>query len=390
MLLLNVHTIGEDIRKDIRILNGNIKCIAEHGSLKTEGLSINLNGALVFPGLINSHDHLDFNCFPALGHSAYSNYREWGNDIQHRDKPIIEKVLSIPEKLRTQWGIYKNLLNGITTVVNHGKPLDVNGSPIQIFQEAHSYHSVGFEKNWKWKINRPKRNSWPLVLHNGEGTDEVASAEIDELTNWNIFKKEMIAVHGTMMDAAQAKNFKAVVWCPASNLFLFGKTAAVSNLKTSTNIVFGTDSTLTASWNLWEQLRLARNENVLTDQELFDSLTCTAAKVWKLRETGVVKENYRADLVIAKANSFDEFYQLNPEDILLVICKGKIVLFDEKIQDSIEQGNIQYSSFDKIYFNEFCKFVAGNLSGLVNATCKYYPDAFFPFKTAVELPSTVL
>ena len=40
------------------------------------------------------------------------------------------------------------------------------------------------------------------------GTDDVASEEIDELLRWNIFKKEIIAVHGTMMDQQQAKKFK--------------------------------------------------------------------------------------------------------------------------------------------------------------------------------------
>src|SRR6478736_963133 len=117
MLLSNVHTMGDDIRKDIRILNDKIQCISEHRSLDVDEPSINFQGALVFPGLINSHDHLDFNCFPALGHRVYSNYREWGNDIQLRDKPVIEQVLNIPEILRTQWGIYKNLINGVTTVV---------------------------------------------------------------------------------------------------------------------------------------------------------------------------------------------------------------------------------------------------------------------------------
>ena len=390
MLLRNVHTMGDDISKDIRILNGKIQSISEHSRRETDEPSIDFDGALVFPGLINSHDHLDFNCFPALGHRVYSNYREWGNEIQHRDKLLIDRVLRIPEKLRTQWGIYKNLINGVTTVINHGKTLEVDEDLIQVFQESHSYHSVGFEKNWKWKINRPQKKSWPLVLHNGEGTDEIASAEIDELLRWNIFKKEIIAVHGTMMDMQQAKNFKAVVWCPASNLFLFGKTAAIKGLKASTEIVFGTDSTLTASWNLWDQLRLARNENALSDQELFESLTSTAAGVWKLRDTGEVKESYQADLVVAKAKSFDEFYKLNPDDILMVMCKGKIVLFDELLQDAVVTANIQHSCFDRILITEACKYVAGDLSRLVNKTLEYYQDHFFPFKVDVALASKVL
>jgi cytosine/adenosine deaminase-related metal-dependent hydrolase len=159
MLLRNVHTMGSDIQKDIRILNGKIQRITEYDFKDTNEPSINLDGALIFPGLINSHDHLDFNCFPALGHRVYSNYREWGNDIQRRDKLVIEQVLNIPENLRTRWGIYKNLLNGVTTVVNHGKHLEVDEDLIQIFQEAHSIIPLASKKTGNGRSTvRKKQN----------------------------------------------------------------------------------------------------------------------------------------------------------------------------------------------------------------------------------------
>jgi len=44
---------------------------------------------------------------------------------------------------------------------------------------------------------------------------------------------------------------------PDSNYFLVGETADVGMLKQHINIIFGTDSALSASWSIWEQLRLA-------------------------------------------------------------------------------------------------------------------------------------
>jgi cytosine/adenosine deaminase-related metal-dependent hydrolase len=210
------------------------------------------------------------------------------------------------------------------------------------------------------------------------------------LLRWNIFKKEIIAVHGTMMDEQQAKKFRALVWCPASNFFLLGKTAAVKELKASTEIVFGTDSTLTASWNIWEQLRLARNENALSDEELYNSITSTAAAVWKLKYTGDIRKDYWADLVVAKASSFNDFYQLNPADLLLVISRGNIVLFDETLYDSLQSANIDCTNFDKIYLYQSAKYIAGDLSGLVKTIHKYHPGAFFPFKVEAGLPTETL
>ena len=53
----------------------------------------------------------------------------------------------------------------------------------------------------------------------GEGIDEYAKKEIDTLIRWNLFKKEIVAVHGVAMDVQQAKSFKALVWCPCFKFF---------------------------------------------------------------------------------------------------------------------------------------------------------------------------
>src|SRR5450755_2885397 len=79
---------------------------------------IQFTDALAFPGLINSHDHLDFNCFSILGQEKYNNYTNWGTRIHENFKEEIEAIVKIPENLRAMWGMYKNLLAGVTTVVN--------------------------------------------------------------------------------------------------------------------------------------------------------------------------------------------------------------------------------------------------------------------------------
>lgn len=341
--------------------------------------------AIGFPALINSHDHLDFNLFPQIGNRNYEHYVEWGNHIHEHYKKEIDAVLNIPQSLRVQWGIYKNLLNGITTVVNHGAKLAIENPVINVVQQCNSLHSVRLEKNWKLKLNKPLRNNWPFVIHTGEGTGAMASDEIDEVLRWNIRKRKLVAVHGVAMDTTQAKQFDGLVWCPATNIFLLNKTAPVNDLKNETNIVFGTDSTLTASWNIWEHLRLARSVDMLSDIELFQTVTKNPSLLWGLNQQGIIAEGSIANIVIAKQKKglfIDSFFDLNPEDILLIMHQGKIILFDESILSQLEQWGFDFSVFSRILMQGNYKYLLGDIGALISHINNYYPDMQWPLTMA--------
>jgi len=341
---------------------------------------LSFDGALVFPGLINSHDHLDFNLFPALANGVYMNYRDWGRDIHTANKAAINAVLRIPHPLRVLWGVYKNLFNGFTTVVNHGDRLQAPQGLITVLQDCHCLHSVGFERHWRWKLNRPLADHHPFVLHVGEGTDALASREIDRLLRWNLFNRPLVGVHGVAMTEEQAAAFRALVWCPSSNYFLLDRTAPVAKLKKKVPIVFGTDSTLTADWNSWVQIRQARKEGALTDAELLATLTSAPAEVWKLADRGQLTKGYRADLVIARPkpglSGMDGFFGLDPEDLLLVLHQGRILLFDVSIRDMLMDAGMGGLDFDFTRCGP--KYVVGDIPGLMKEIRKFYPAATFP------------
>ena len=376
MIISKVHIIGSVGLKDIFIENDLIKKVDPHKNDLPSSIQMPM-GSFAFPGLINSHDHLDFNLFPQLGNRIYKNYKEWGDDINENNISDINAVLDIPQTLRTQWGIYKNLLNGVTTVINHGKQLKIANALITVFQDCYALHSTVYEKNWKWKLNDPFKINKPFVIHTGEGTDEAAGHEIDELIKANRFKKKMIAVHGVAMKPHQAKAFEALVWCPASNYFLLNATADVGILKNETAILFGTDSTLSAGWNIWEHIRMAKKTTCLTDTELIDTLTSVAAGIWNLN-TGAITENKNADIAIAKKKQgmteVNNFFELDPEDLLLVISNGHIRLFDECLL-----SQMKLPGFNSITINGSVKYVEGDLPALSEKIKQYYPDAIFPF-----------
>ncbi|HEY4108854.1 amidohydrolase family protein [Puia sp.] len=378
MWLTNLRLPGEGTATDILVEGQSIVEMRSRAKGSPQGLSF--DGALVFPGLINSHDHLDFNLFPALANRIYTNYRDWGVDIHTVNKGAINAVLQIPLHLRVMWGMYKNLLNGFTTVVNHGERLPIPSGLISIFQDCHCLHSVGFEKNWRWKLNRPLRDNHPFVLHAGEGTDALAGEEIGQLLRWNIFGRPLVGVHGVAMTEQQAEGFRALVWCPSSNYFLLDRTAPVGRLKEKVSILFGTDSTLTADWNSWQQIRQARRERAMTDQELFSTLTSTPAAVWGLGDRGQLAPGKTADLVIAKSgeglSGMDAFYGLDPEDLLLVLHQGRILLFDVSIRDILMAAGMGDLDFDFTRCGQ--KYIVGDVPGLMAEIRRYYPAVRFP------------
>lgn len=424
--LRNLHLPGGGEALAIRIANGRIAGADSWGASALSGtpalpkektIHLDFEGALVFPGLINSHDHLDFNLFPRLGNGIYANYKEWGRDIHLHNKALIDPVLRIPQELRVQWGVYKNLLNGVTTVINHGRPLTVPDGLITILQPL-SLHSLGTEKNWKYTLNKYYKKKPAFVIHIGEGTDKITAGEVDDLIRWNIFRRDLIGIHGVAMGERQAASFRALIWCPDSNYFLFSMTAPIDLLKHKTRMLFGTDSTLTAGWNLWEQLRLARAQKMTGDAELLDMLTRTPADIWGLEDSGSLHAGRWADMVVADvgaaadakatpgtggvsgpeaaagtgiaagirdaagtidaADSWNAFYGLNPDKILLVLHKGTINLFDASLYDQLAACHYPLQDFYKIRIGEKDKYVRGDLPRLMRKILHYHPSANFP------------
>jgi cytosine/adenosine deaminase-related metal-dependent hydrolase len=227
---------------------------------------------------------------------------------------------------------------------------------------------------------------WPYVIHVGEGTDACAQEEIETLLRWNLFKRRLIAIHGVAMTEPQAASFAALIWCPDSNFFLFNRTADVTKLGKSTPIIFGTDSTLTASWSIWEQLRFARSLRMMPDETLFRAVTRTPAHVWKLHDRGELREGFQADIVVVNrpktGEDYAAFFELNTQDIVLVMSRGRIVLCDEARYQQAGAAGLA-ADLSRVDLEYGSRYVAGNLSGLISEIRKHATELKFqPGKTS--------
>jgi cytosine/adenosine deaminase-related metal-dependent hydrolase len=382
MILGNVRLADSGQLVNIRLVGDKIAEVSSSHIDAGDDLLLHFDDCIVFPGLINSHEHLDFNLFPQLGNRVYNNYTEWGTYIHQEFKAEIAAVLQVPQYLRTLWGMYKNLLCGVTTVVNHGEILSVDNALINIIENTHDLHSAAFEKRWKLKLNNPAKRKLPVVIHTGEGTDETAFKEIDSLIRWNKLRRDLIGIHAVAMTLLQAPFFKAIVWCPQSNYYLLNQTAAIQKLKPFTSILFGTDSTLTGNWNIWDHIGMARNTGMLNDAELYEALTKAPAGIWNTNN-GEIAKGKAADLVIVKQHKKpagpDAFYATQPSDIQLIIHNGNIRLFDQELLPKLVV-KLKGKQFSLIHLGDSYKYIEGDLGALTNTIQSYLPSAAFPFE----------
>ncbi len=373
MIIRGAHIVGRGVA-DIAVTGYRIRAVESSLVPNAGEQLIDAAGLLAFPGLVNSHDHLEFDVYPTLSHGPYADYVEWGNDIHRRDADLINEIERIPRAMRIQWGLARNLVCGITTVAHHGDMKDMpNDPPIDIIRSAQSIHSVRLERRWRARLAFGRG---PVAVHIGEGTNVESAREIDTFLRWNVRRRPLIAVHGIAMKPAQAARFKALVWCPVSNRVLYEKTAEIAALKLRTAVLVGTDSTLSGDWNIWRHLRAARATGMMTDRELYDALTTRAAAVWG--EGGAIAEGSSANIVLARSTGDDVwngFFNIDPKDIKLVIHRGRAVLVDAALKCDIDG----VTELHEVSIDGATKRCAIDIAALRRDILQRAPGAALPF-----------
>ncbi len=226
--------------------------------MKVDGVDLDLGGLQVLPGLINSHDHLQFALFPRLGCGPYANATEWARDIYHPERDPVRQHLLVPKHLRLIWGGLRNLAAGVTTVGHHDSyhPVFDEDFPVRVLKNCGWSHSLAFTADVRARFEATPPGA-PFVIHLGEGTDESAAEEVFRLHRLGALDCRTVLVHAVGLtrpgwDLARTAG-ASVIWCPRSNLFTLGKTLSMAALE-GIPIALGTDSSLTAEGDLLDEL----------------------------------------------------------------------------------------------------------------------------------------
>lgn len=370
-----------------------------------EEIRLNLHGMVAYPGFINAHDHLLSTYLPKIGRKApYLNWLSWDNDLK-ASVVFAERQQLDPEQLYFL-GAYRNLLSGVTAIQDH-IPEFVNESfrdnlPVRLiypYSICHSIcnYSLGWGEGIKAEYQRAEANNIPFVTHIAEGFDSESKEALDLLEKQGGLGENTVLVSGVSLSENQlekiAKKKVHLVWIPSSNQFLFQKTLNVKAAKEmGINISLGTDTVLSGSLHLLEEMRFARQiyeetfRESLAPEEIFKMVSVNPAQAFRrIQDLGSIKAGKKADLVVLEKNDPDPFENLlsaSLESVRLVVIDGLPVYGDENLSPVFDSLGVPYESV-KIGDRE--KIVAGSPKSLLRSIHKsigYKKDlAFLPISS---------
>jgi len=330
----------------ILLRSGDGHAVAIEGSQLVEpwgdfDYELDLGPGELRPGLINAHDHLHRNHYPRLGSPPYPNAYAWGEDLHARCGHAIAQASVLPRRDALLFGALKNLVAGVTTAVHHDpwQPDFAEDFPLHV-PHVRVAHSLRLEADLAARrLGDGAPRDAPLCIHLAEGIDAQSALEIVAADRLGLFEDRLVPVHLVGADEPALELLPRAhtpfVWCPSSNLFLFGRSAPRELVGSGRPVLLGSDSLLTGAGTILDELRVARALGYLPECLLEEAVGATAARCLAL-PVPTLDDAGQADVVFFTRPLF----AAHACDVALVLVGGRPRYGDRRFARLFELCNV--------------------------------------------------
>lgn len=315
---------------------------------------------VIFPGLIELHNHLSYNILGLWSVPKKFNDRgQWQRHAQYvqlvNGPMMLLSKSTDPRVLAAiaRFAETRCLLGGVTTSQGislksdrlqkyyHGamRVVEDPGDPA-LFKAATHIPDLA-AKEWT-SFNKELHKVHCLLLHLSEGADANALNAFKALQDkqsgtWAI-TSALVGIHCVALGDAEFTTMKtnggSVVWSPLSNLMLDGQTTKIDVArKHGVPIALGSDWSPSGSKNLLHELKVAKVANEvlnfgMSDADIVALATSNAASIVKWdKAVGSIEAGKRADITIVAASAQTDPYTAiiaaHETDVELVIINGQ-------------------------------------------------------------------
>jgi len=336
------------------------------------GATVVETGGVISPGLVDLHNHVAYNFIaPWAPPRLYGNRYQWADDASYAAavKGPYNAVKSAGHLCQAQkYGELRALMGGTTTIQGSIGYTCQNGwvrnVESYVFCRDHIRQNVLPVKSitaldaQKLIAQFDAGTTKAYLVHLAEGTDDSSRAELDTLRTLGLLRKEVVAIHGTALTAAQLTEMGAagmkLVWSPQSNEVLYGQTTDVpAALRAGLKVALSPDWTPSGTTNLLAELKVAdrinqtRFNGLLSDAQLFEMATAVPAEIAGMSDKiGRIAPGMAADLVVVKPNGkapLRAIIEAQPSDVVLTVIAGQAMYGDTAML-----GSLGVTGFDTV------------------------------------------